>query len=187
MKELSLNILDIAKNSVKAGASFCKIEIIEDTNMLTLRISDNGCGMTEDFVKNVTDPFCTTRTTRAVGLGIPLLKLEAEQTGGNFSIESRHESVYPDSHGTVTQAVFYKNHIDMTPLGDVISSVVTLVQGSPNIDFEFIHKTPQGDVTLDTRELRAVLGDDVSLDLPDVLVWIRENLKEQYSEQKTEA
>ena len=180
MKELSLNILDIAKNSVKAGAKLCKIEIIETPETLTLRISDDGCGMTEEFVKNVTDPFCTTRTTRSVGLGIPLLKLEAEQTGGSFKISSRHESVYPDSHGTVTEAVFYKNHIDMTPLGDVISSVVTLVQGDPGMDFLFIHSRPEGEVKLDTRELREVLGEDVPLDLPDVLVWIRENLEEQY-------
>ena len=180
MKELSLNILDIAKNSVKAGATVCKIEIIEDDEDLTLRISDDGCGMTEEFLKNVTDPFCTTRTTRAVGLGIPLLKLEAEQTGGSFKIESRHESKYPDSHGTVTQATFYKNHIDMTPLGDVISSVVTLIQGDPQMDFEFVHTLPGREIRLDTRELREVLGDEVPLDLPDVLVWIRGNLEEQY-------
>lgn len=180
MKELSLNILDIAKNSVKAGATLTTIEIIETDETLTLRFSDDGCGMTEEFLKNVTDPFCTTRTTRAVGLGIPLLKLEAEQTGGSFNITSRHESEYPDSHGTVTEATFYKNHIDMTPLGDVISSVVTLIQGDPETDFLFIHNRPSGQVTLDTRELREVLGDEVPLDLPDVLVWIRGNLEEQY-------
>lgn len=184
MKELSLNILDIAKNSVKAGATLCTVEIIEDQETLTLKISDNGCGMKEDFLKNVTDPFCTTRTTRSVGLGIPLLKLEAEQTGGSFNIESRHESVCPDNHGTVTQATFYKNHIDMTPLGDIISSVVTLIQGSPDIDFLFIHSRPAPlpEVRLDTRELREVLGDDIPLDLPDILVWIRGNLEEQYAE-----
>ena len=182
MKELSLNILDIAKNSVKAGATLTTIEIIETDETLTLRFSDNGCGMTEEFLKNVTDPFCTTRTTRAVGLGIPLLKLEAEQTGGSFNITSRHESEYPDSHGTVTEATFYKNHIDMTPLGDVISSVVTLIQGDPETDFLFIHNRPSGQVRLDTRELREVLGDEVPLDLPDVLAWIRGNLEEQYGE-----
>lgn len=180
MKELSLNILDIAKNSVKAGATLTTIEIIETDETLTLRFSDDGCGMTEEFLKNVTDPFCTTRTTRAVGLGIPLLKLEAEQTGGSFNITSRHESEYPDSHGTVTEATFYKNHIDMTPLGDVISSVVTLIQGDPETDFLFIHTRPSGQVRLDTRELREVLGDEVPLDLPDVLAWIRGNLEEQY-------
>ena len=180
MKELSLNILDIAKNSVKAGASLCTIEITEDEETLSLKISDDGCGMTEEFLKNVTDPFCTTRTTRPVGMGIPLLKLEAEQTGGSFKIESRHESEYPDSHGTVTEATFYKNHIDMTPLGDIISSVSTLIQGDPGMDFLFIHRRPEGEVRLDTRELREVLGDEVPLDLPDVLVWIRENLEEQY-------
>lgn len=181
MKELSLNVLDVAKNSVKAGATLVTIAITETDETLELKFSDDGCGMTPEFLANVTDPFCTTRTTRSVGLGIPLLKLQAEQTGGSFDIQSKHESTNPTDHGTTTTALFYKNHIDMTPLGDIISSVVTLIQGDPNIDFLFTHKRPQGDVSLDTRELRAVLGDDVPLDLPDVLVWITENLKEQYS------
>lgn len=180
MKELSLNILDVAKNSVKAGAKNVGISIAETDDTLTVTISDDGCGMTPEFLQNVTDPFCTTRTTRPVGLGIPLLKLEAEQTGGSLSIESRHESTHPNDHGTVTSATFYKNHIDMTPLGDVCGSVVTLIQGSPDIDFHYTHTAPGLDVSLDTKEMREVLGEDVPLDLPDVLVWIEENLKEQY-------
>ncbi len=181
MKELSLNILDVAKNSVKAGASLVGIEIDETDETVKITISDDGCGMKPDFLAHVTDPFTTTRTTRPVGLGLPLLKLEAEQTGGGLEITSRHRDEFPDSHGTVTSALFYKNHIDMTPLGDVIGSLVTLIQGSPDIDFKFIHKMPEREVSLDTRELREVLGEDVPLDTPDVLVWITENLKGQYS------
>lgn len=182
MKELSLNVLDVAKNSVKAGAKNVVIKITETEETLTLSISDDGCGMTPEFLKNVTDPFCTTRTTRAVGLGIPLLKLQAEQTGGSLSIESKHESLFPEDHGTTTTAVFYKNHIDMTPLGDICGSVVTLIQGSPDIDFLFIHRSPNFDVKLDTKELREVLGEDVPLDNAEVLMWITENLKEQYNQ-----
>ena len=89
MKELSLNILDIAENSLKAGATLVGIDVTEEKDTLTVTVSDNGCGMTEEFLKTVTDPFSTTRTTRKVGLGIPLLKMEAEQTGGSFSIMSR--------------------------------------------------------------------------------------------------
>ena len=181
MKELSLNILDVAKNSVKAGAKNVEIAITETDDTLTISISDDGCGMTPEFLQNVTDPFCTTRTTRPVGLGIPLLKLEAEQTGGGLKISSRHISDHPDDHGTVTTAEFKKNHIDMTPLGDVCGSVITLIQGSPDIDFLFTHTGPGVSVRLDTKELREVLGDEVPLDNAEVLMWITENLKEQYA------
>ena len=136
--------------------------------------------MTEEIVKSVTNPFYTTRTTRKVGMGIPLLKLAAEQTGGSLKIESRCERDYPDNHGTVVRAEFYKNHIDMTPLGDVISSIVTLIQGHPDTDFLFKHILPDKTVLLDTRELKAVLG-DVPLNSYEVIKWIEEYLKEQYS------
>ena len=137
MKELSLNILDIVQNSIKAKASLVGIDIVETDETLEIIVSDNGCGMKQDFLATVTDPFSTTRTTRKVGLGIPLLKLQAEQTGGNFSITSRHESEHPDSHGTETRALYYKNHIDMTPLGDIIATIVILIQCNPHIDFCF--------------------------------------------------
>ena len=107
MKELSLNILDIAENSIKAKADNIEISIIETTETLTLTVSDDGCGMTDEILKNVTDPFCTTRTTRKVGLGIPLLKLSAEQTGGNVKIHSKHIDLFPDSHGTQTIATIF--------------------------------------------------------------------------------
>ena len=178
MKEISLNILDITENSVKAGATLTEIYVDEVGDALTLTIKDDGCGMTEETVKSVTDPFYTTRTTRKVGLGIPLLKLACEQTGGTLSIIS---SVDNDTHGTTVTAVFFKNHIDFTPLGDVISSIVTLIQGHPNTDFLFRHSTERGAVELDTREIRAVL-DDVPLDTYEVILWIRDNLEEQYKE-----
>ncbi len=180
MKELSLNILDIVENSVKAGASITEIGITEAGELLTLRIADNGSGMTEEVLKTVTDPFYTTRTTRKVGMGIPLLKLEAELTGGGLSIISKHVSEYPLEHGTVVTATFYKNHIDYTPLGDVVESITTLIQGHPDIDFIFIHKTEDKEVSLDTRELREVLGTDVPLNTYDVIKWIEDYLNEQY-------
>lgn len=179
MKELSLNILDISKNSVKAGATLTSILLDETKETLTLRIIDNGCGMKPEMVANVTDPFTTTRTTRPVGMGIPLLKLAAEMTDGSFEITSRHEDEYPKNHGTEVTAVFNKNHIDFTPLGDVSASVTTLIQGSPDTDFLFMHTLPSGSVSVDTRELRAELG-DVPLDTFEVILWIEEYLKEQY-------
>ncbi|MBR2731699.1 MAG: ATP-binding protein [Clostridia bacterium] len=177
MKELSLNILDIAQNSVKAGASLVEILLEETEETLTIRIIDNGCGMTAAQVESVKDPFFTTRTTRSVGLGVPLLKLAAEQTGGSVEIAS---SVDAATHGTAVTAVFYKNHIDFTPLGDIISTVTALIQGAPGIDWRFVHSRGDHAVTLDTRELRAVLG-DVPLDQYDVMQWIGDYLKEGYA------
>ena len=181
MKELSLNILDIAQNSVKAGADTVSILLDETPDTLTIRIEDNGCGMKEDFLLDVTDPFTTTRTTRAVGLGIPLFKLAAEQTDGSFSITSRHIDDYPDGHGTVTEAIFNKNHLDYTPLGDVVSTITVLIQGSPEIRWIFRHTTDGGEVALDTDELKEALG-DVPLDYIEVINWITGYLQEQYEE-----
>ena len=180
MKELSLNVLDITMNSVKAGATLINIHIYEDDERLTMEIIDNGCGMTAEFLRGVIDPFCTTRTTRKVGLGIPLLKLAAEQTGGEVNITSRHESEHPQDHGTQVSATFYKQHIDFTPMGDIISTVTTLIQGSPDVDFEFRHKSNTFDVSLDTREVREVLGPEIPLSEPEILLWIADNLCEQY-------
>ncbi len=180
MKELSLNVLDIAMNSVKANATLIGIHITENDELLTMEIIDNGCGMTAEFLRGVIDPFCTTRTTRKVGLGIPLLKLAAEQTGGAVTITSRHESEHPDDHGTSVTATFYKQHIDFTPMGDIISTVTTLIQGSPDIDFEFLHKSNTFNVSMDTREVREVLGPEIPLSELEILSWIADNLSEQY-------
>ena len=112
-------------------------------------------------------------------MGLPLLKLEAEMTGGSLTVESRHISDYPNNHGTVVTAVFYKNHIDCTPIGDVVSSMTTLIQGHPDIDFLFLHKMENKKVLLDTRELRNVL-EGVPLNTYEVIKWIEEFLNEQY-------
>lgn len=186
MKELSLNILDISENSTKAGATLVEISLAEANHILTLMVRDNGCGMTPEILRRVTDPFCTTRTTRKVGLGIPLLKLAAEQTGGAVTIESRHQSEFPEAHGTTVTAVFHTDHIDSPPLGDIVSTIVTIIQGHPDTDFLFTHSSdgaggrPAYDVRLDTREMREVLGGDIPLSSPEVLEWVASSLREQY-------
>ena len=180
MKELSLNVLDIVENSTKAKASLVEISITENNSELKIEITDDGIGMTREILDSVTNPFCTTRKTRRVGLGIPLFKLAAEQTGGEFKIISKHIDEYPNAHGTVVSAAFSKEHIDFTPLGDIISTIVTLIQGHPTVDFLFTHTTNDKSVRLDTRELREVLG-DVPLDSFEILIWIRDYLTEQYN------
>lgn len=173
MRELSLNVMDVAQNSVRAEASVVRITVTESDkeDRLTIEIADDGCGMTDEQVQQVIDPFFTTRTTRKVGLGVPLFKLSAEQTGGSFDIQSEK------GVGTTTTASYVKSHVDMTPLGDINSTVKILIQCNPDIDFVYTCTTDNGSFTLDTRELREVLG-DVSLDTPDVLEWIQDYLEE---------
>lgn len=181
MKELSLNILDIAENSAKAGASRIGISLFENDQTLTIEINDNGCGMSRETLAGVENPFFTTRTTRKVGLGIPFFKEEALQTGGTFSVTSRQQSEDPLHHGTCVRAVFRKDHIDFTPLGDIVATLVTLIQGHPDLDFDFSHEMPDGKVTLDTADMRNML-EGVSLAQPEVLLWAREYLQEQYQQ-----
>ena len=180
MKELSLNILDIVENSTKAKAEIIEIKIIDKNNDFSITIKDNGTGMSDETLRSVSDPFYTTRTTRKVGMGIPLFRFAAEQTGGSLTISSRYIDESPADHGTTLTATFDKSHIDFTPLGDIVSTIVTLIQGHSNVDFVFYHQLEDKIIMLDTRELRAVL-EDVPLDTFEVLVWIRENLEEQYS------
>ena len=111
-------------------------------------------------------------------MGLPLLKMEAEQTGGTFGNVSKAESEYPEDHGTKVTAVFNKKHIDYTPLGDVVSSIVTLIQGHPDTDFLFTHTYGSKSVALDTRELRAVL-EEVPLNSYEVLKFIEETLRKE--------
>ncbi|MBO4428853.1 MAG: sensor histidine kinase [Clostridia bacterium] len=182
MKEISLNILDIAQNSVKAGATLVEIKIDEDAKTLSFEITDDGCGMTADFLAKVTDPFTTTRTTRGVGLGLPLLKMEAEMTGGSFEIRSKSEKEHAD-HGTTVKAVFMKDSIDFIPLGDIIGTVCILIQGAENTDFSFEHNVGGKTVSLKTADMRQMLGDDVPLSSAEVISWVREYLTECYAEE----
>ena len=179
MKDLSLYILDIAMNSVRAGAKNIAILLTEENNVLTLRIEDNGCGMTEEQVEKLSNPFFTTRKTRKVGLGVPFLRMLSEMTGGKVTVTSRPEADF-ENHGTEVVATFHTDHIDFIPLGDVVETVVTLIQGNTDSDYEFSHKTDKLDVNMDTREMRAILGEEIPLNAYEVLAFIREFLLGQY-------
>lgn len=173
MQELSLNILDIAQNSVKAKASLITITVNESLNAdtLTITIADNGCGMSEETAQAAVDPFYTTRTTRKVGLGLPFIKMAAEMTGGSFSIESAVGA------GTSVKAVFGLRHIDRMPLGDMCSTMLTLISGSPQIDFVYTHLSGGQDFTMDTRQFREILG-DVPLNAPEVLTFVKDYISQ---------
>ena len=178
LPELSLNILDIAENSVKARASRVEVSVLRDTreHLLTIRVKDNGCGMDEEQVQRVTDPFFTSRKTRKVGLGVPFLKQAAEITGGSFTIDSEVGA------GTTVEAVFREDSIDCMPLGNVCDSVFSLILMNEGLRWIYTYEADGEGFTLDTDELRAELGDDVSLQEPEVSAFIREFLTENTKE-----
>ena len=177
MKELSLNILDITYNSIKAEATEIRITVKESArqNLVEISIQDNGCGMDEAFLSRVTDPFVTTRTTRKVGLGIPLLKQSAEDTDGRFEIRSKV------GQGTTTYASFRLDHLDRAPIGDMSSTMTSLIQANDRIRFIYRHDTDQGSFVLDTDELKEQLG-DIPLSTPEILNWIGEYVVENLEE-----
>ena len=173
MPEISLNILDVAENSVRAEASLIEIYVEENTtaDTLTVIISDNGRGMDAQTVAGVTDPFYTTRATRRVGLGLPFYRMAAELTGGDLRITSK------PGEGTVVTATFGLSHIDRMPLGDINGTVATLIHCNPEIDFIYCHAVDGRVMRLDTKEFRDVLG-DIPLNTPEVAAFINEYLKE---------
>lgn len=177
MNELSLHVLDILQNSIKAGATLITLEFALDTKAetLTITITDNGTGMSEELVRKVLDPFVTSRTTRRVGMGLSLFRQSAEGTGGSLSIKSQL------GKGTTVTAVFYYGHIDCPPLGNMTDTFLAQVLSSPEIDFIYRFTTAQGEMSFDTREVRAVLG-EVPLSQPEVYTWMQESINEEIKE-----
>ncbi len=173
MQELSLGILDIAQNSVKAGATLIELSVKEDSqkNELAVTIADNGCGMDEETAKRAADPFYTTRTTRKVGLGLSFFKMSAQLAGGSFELASE------PGKGTVVFAVFGLNHIDRMPLGDMRATMNALISCNPHLDFVYTHERDGAAFVLDTREMRKILG-DISLAEPEVLAFIADYVTE---------
>ncbi len=173
MKELSLNILDIAQNSVAANAKQIVISVIikTDENLLKIVIEDDGKGMSDEILKAVTDPFVTTRTTRKVGMGIPLFKQSAKQSDGDFNIKSKI------GKGTVVTASYKLNHIDRPPIGDIASTIAMLVSCNENIDFIFNYISDDYEFIFDTKEIKEILN-GVSVNTPDVVIWMQDFIRE---------
>lgn len=178
MTEISLNILDVAQNSVRADATLISITVNANTkdDLLTITIEDNGCGMTDEQQKNVTDPFFTTRTTRRIGLGVPFFKQACEGTGGSFEIKSKL------SEGTKVTAIFVLSSIDRMPLGDMTGTIHSLITLNQDIDFVYTYIHNERQFTLDTREFREILGADVKFSSYEVSTYIKEYLDENTKE-----
>jgi anti-sigma regulatory factor (Ser/Thr protein kinase) len=178
MQELSLNILDVAQNSIAAGASLVEISIQRQSGPrqpMTIVIGDNGRGMDEETVRRVTDPFYTTRTTRRVGLGVPLFQMAAQMTGGDFSIRSRV------GEGTTVTATVYTGHIDAMPLGDMAATMTSLIQTCPQVDFVYTYGVDGRSFTMDTRAFKEVL-EGVEINSPQVVLFIRDYIVENTAE-----
>jgi hypothetical protein len=172
VRELALHLLDIAENSVAAQASQIEITIDENTqtDRLVLSVTDNGCGMDAETVARVVDPFYTSRTTRKVGLGIPLLKEAAEACNGSLQIWSA------PGKGTRLQVDFQRSHIDRMPLGDVAATLLTLLVGAPQVHWILKYTADAQVFSFDDTEMKQTL-DGLPITEPDILAWLRETLQ----------
>lgn len=179
MKDLSMHIMDIVQNSLSAEASLVTLCIDEKRQgEQTIMITDNGVGMTPDMLDKVTDPYITSRTTRKVGLGLPLFKQNAERTGGSFSITSKQ------GVGTVVVAQFKSEHFDSLPMGDIAGTIVLLVGANPQCNFTYEYKTPQGTYVFDTTEVKKML-DDTPINEVEVLRFLKAMIIENMNEIQT--
>ena len=171
MNNLSFHITDIMTNSIRAKASEIGLFIEERDLRITIRIADNGLGMDAGTIARVTNPFYTTRTTRKVGLGIPFLIQNAEQTGGAVSITSQL------GKGTVVTASFCSNHIDCPPWGDLPGTVAMLITGNPDINICFAYQAVKTVFSISTSEIKEIL-DGIPLSYPKVMLLVKEMIKE---------
>jgi len=173
MKELSMHILDIMQNSIHADSTLVEVEIREEIkkNILKICVKDDGRGMDAETLSKVTNPFYTSRTTRKVGLGIPMIKSAAENCDGEFEMKSEI------GKGTILEASFRYDHIDRAPLGNIVDSIVTAVISDIKIDFIYRHWIDEKEFVFDTREIKKILG-EVPLNNVDVICWMRDYLKE---------
>ncbi len=171
MEDLSLHILDVAENCITANASRIEIKITEDIeqNLLIVEINDNGTGMSKKLLKNATDPFHTTRTTRKVGLGIPLLAQSAKEGNGAINVKSEI------GKGTSIKATFQHDHIDRKPLGDIEQTIIILIMSNPEIDFLFEHKKNDALYILDTAKIKKDL-DGIPINNPEVMKIIKNDI-----------
>ena len=185
MLELALHVLDILQNTVEAGATRVILTIHEDraADSLTITVTDNGRGMDAATVARVTDPFYTTRTTRHVGLGLPLYAMAAEQAGGRLVIRSQ------PGQGTTVEATFRLSHPDRQPLGDMAGTLLAFLLSERAPELHYLHQVRGGTVgspprssksdkfEFDTADIRAELG-DVPFTYPAVAQWLAEFLEE---------
>jgi len=174
MRDISLHLMDIVQNSIRAQAKLVQIRMaLDEKGLFTLLVEDDGMGMDRDLLNRVLSPFATTRGSRRVGLGLPLITENARRTGGDVTIHSE------PGKGTSVTAIFHTDHIDCLPIGDVADTLLALVVACPDIpDFIFQLVTPYGEASMDTRIMRQALK-GVPLNEPEVITWIQSTLQEE--------
>lgn len=172
MRELSLHIMDIIENSLGSGATLVNVTVIDDlrANVLSVTISDNGRGIPEFLVDQVTDPFYTTRTTRRVGLGLSLFRETARRCGGDMNLTSQEHS------GTRVHATFCRDSIDLPPMGDIAGSLTAIIMGGTEADLVYRHVVAGEEFSLDTREIRREL-EGLPITNPEVLRYLADELR----------
>jgi len=177
MKEISMHILDIAMNSIKAKATMLEINVEESkkNNVLRFSIIDNGIGMSDEMTKQVIDPFFTTRTTRKVGLGLPMLKESCERCNGKLTIDSQL------GKGTTVKCYFERNNIDRAPLGNMGDTILTIINSMNDCELIYTHETDSGTFSLNTVKIKEIL-DNVHIKDNDILLWIKDFVNENLSE-----
>lgn len=173
MKDLSLHLMDIVQNSITAGAGKINILICADSqhDLLQIEITDNGIGMEEDFLRNVVNPFATTRNTRRVGLGIPLFEASAKSASGGLEITSEKFV------GTTVKADFKISHIDRLPLGDIAQTMSSLVMAKPDIEYDLTLDNKKERFNFSSTEIKSRLG-EVPITQFEVIAWIGEYINE---------
>ena len=179
MKELSLHILDLVENSIRAKANLIIINVLEDIlkDILTIEIEDNGSGIDKELLKKVDDPFVTTRTTRKVGLGLSLIKASALSCDGDFKISSQKNI------GTKVYFSFRHSHIDRVPIGDMGKTITAVINQCQDNEIIYNHQYNDKSFTIDTRKIKDIL-DGVSIKSPDVLIWIKDYINSNIKEIK---
>ncbi len=177
MREISLHILDAVQNSIEADANKIYIKIREDFDQdkLIIEIEDNGKGMTPEFLKDVLDPFKTTRKTRHVGLGLPLFSVAAKNCNGDFKIDSKKEK------GTKITATFKHSHIDRAPLGDMVSTILAILCSDKEIDLFYHHQVNNKKFEFNTQKIKKILG-NISLTNINVIKLLKSYLKYNFEE-----
>jgi anti-sigma regulatory factor (Ser/Thr protein kinase) len=177
MQDISLHILDIAENSIKAGAKLIEITIDEDikNNSLIIEISDNGKGMSSEMAAKVKNPFTTSRTERKVGLGLSLLEQAAKAAGGKLIVKSK------EGKGTKVTAIFLYDHVDRKPMGNITETLISLLASSENIDLRYIHRKNGNEFVFDSREIKEAIGLS-SLNDSKVLIELKELINSKLEE-----
>ncbi|MBP2664411.1 MAG: putative system histidine kinase [Firmicutes bacterium] len=167
MREISLHILDLVQNSIEAGATAVKLEIIETIvkDSMVIRVYDNGRGMNKKMRQLVIDPFITTRTTRRIGLGLPLMDMSTKRCGGYLKIDST------PGQGTVIEAMYQHSHFDRPPMGNLVETIKSILVGNPVLEFSYKHTVDDKSISISSREIADIL-DGISLTQPDVLIWL---------------